>query len=376
MSMQPFARIYATRIICQQPGRYIGWPTITKTHSGELLTVFSGDRDAHVCPWGKTQLIRSQDNGESWSHPVTINNTPLDDRDAGIIETEDGTLVVSWFTSLAFDNPEQVDWQNLPDILLLSWQRHSEKLSLETRKRWLGNWVRRSTDGGKSWGDPINTYVTAPHGPIQLANTNLLYVGRNYAVGDKTSPRPSVPQHLAACVSDDDGLTWRISGYIQAPEQVKPGTAEFHEPHLVETAEGQLIALFRHHGNPGQYYLWQSESSDGGKSWTQLHQTAIWGYPPHLIRLKNNWLLVTYGRRKPPFSERACISRDNGLTWDVDNEVTISSAPNSDLGYPASVQLKDGSIYSVYYQINKSGEKTCLMGTHWELCTTGYGKLV
>ena len=75
MSMQPFARIYATRIICQQPGRYIGWPTITKTHSGELLTVFSGDRDAHVCPWGKTQLIRSQDNGESWSHPVTINNT-------------------------------------------------------------------------------------------------------------------------------------------------------------------------------------------------------------------------------------------------------------------------------------------------------------
>jgi len=90
--------ILSTHVICKQPGRYIGWATIAKTRKGELITVFSGDRDAHVCPWGKTQMIRSQDTGKTWTQPVTINNTVLDDRDAGIIETIKGTLVVSWFT--------------------------------------------------------------------------------------------------------------------------------------------------------------------------------------------------------------------------------------------------------------------------------------
>ena len=147
MTTKPRALIHSSKVICIQPDRYIGWPTITRTSSGKLITVFSGDRDAHVCPWGKTQMIHSLDKGHTWTEPVTINNTPLDDRDAGIIQTVKGTLLVSWFTSLAFDNRQQVDWQNLPENTLLSWQRHTDKLGPETRKRWLGNWVRRSTDG-------------------------------------------------------------------------------------------------------------------------------------------------------------------------------------------------------------------------------------
>ena len=88
-----------SKVICRQAGRYIGWPTIARTADGELLVVFSGDRDAHVCPFGKTFLIRSRDDGESWSAPVVVNDTPLDDRDAGILACADGTLIVSWFTS-------------------------------------------------------------------------------------------------------------------------------------------------------------------------------------------------------------------------------------------------------------------------------------
>ncbi len=34
-----------TRILCKQPDRYIGWPSIARLKSGELLVVFSGDRD-------------------------------------------------------------------------------------------------------------------------------------------------------------------------------------------------------------------------------------------------------------------------------------------------------------------------------------------
>ena len=38
---------------------------------------------------------------------------------------------------------------------------------------------------------------------------------------------------------------------------------------------------------------------------------------------------------------------------------------------PASAQLEDGSILTVYYQIDKPGEPTCLMGTHWRLGAGG-----
>jgi hypothetical protein len=151
------------------------------------------------------------------------------------------------------------------------------------------------------------------------------------------------------------------------PDHVKPGATAFHEPHVVEAASGKLVAMFRHHGEPGKYYLWQTESVDGGKTWSVLHQTGIWGYPPHLIRLDSGDLLVTYGRRKEPFGERACISRDEGETWVLDNEIELSRAPNSDLGYPSSVQLGDGTLLTVYYQIDKPGEKSCLMATHWRL---------
>src|SRR5690242_12471663 len=90
------AEITGTKVICKESGRYIGWPTITRTKSNELLIVFSGNRDAHICPYGVTQMVRSNDSGITWSAPVIVNNTPLDDRDAGILETNNGILLISW----------------------------------------------------------------------------------------------------------------------------------------------------------------------------------------------------------------------------------------------------------------------------------------
>ena len=63
-----------------------------------------------------------------------------------------------------------------------------------------------------------------------------------------------------------------------------------------------------------------------------------------MIRLENNWLLVVYGKRSGPFGEYACIRKDEDVTWDVGNEIKLISAPNGDLGYPASTQPADGSI--------------------------------
>ncbi|MHC4887096.1 MAG: sialidase family protein, partial [Planctomycetota bacterium] len=97
--MSKAVSIIESKVICKQADRYIGWPCVGVLPDGEILVVFSGDRDGHVCPFGKTQLVRSSDSGETWSEPETINDTPLDDRDAGLCVCADGSIVVSWFTS-------------------------------------------------------------------------------------------------------------------------------------------------------------------------------------------------------------------------------------------------------------------------------------
>ena len=359
---QATATILSTKVICKQPGRYIGWPTVCCRRNGELLAAFSGDRHSHVCPWGKVQMVRSSDNGETWSEPVSICNTPLDDRDAGIIETRTGTLVVAWFTSLAFES--QAKSRRGKGVMWDEWYYHAEKLTPEIRKQWMGYWTTRSEDGGKTWDPPVKTKGSAPHGAIQLADGRLLYVGRCL---------PHRNTELTVEESRDDGRSWQqIASIRTAPED--PIT-QFHEPHVVETAEGDLVAQFRYHhvvkGKPGydntQSFLRQSESTDGGKTWTVAQKIPLLGYPPHLIRLRNGWLLTVYGRRYGAYGEYACISRDGGATWDVENEIKLASAINGDLGYPASTQLPDGSILTVFYQVDKPGEKTCLLGTHWQL---------
>jgi len=343
--------IISTRVICKQPGRYIGWPSVAKTRDGELLAVFSGDRDEHVCPWGKTQMVRSRDNGRTWSAPETVNNTPLDDRDAGILVTARGTILVSWFTSLAFDDSNYQ--KHYPPEMAASWKRHAEKLGPEIRRQWLGSWVRRSADSGKTWGEPIRVGVTAPHGPIQLRDGRLLYAGRVNWDG---------PPSISVEESRDDGQTWSRIGTVPLPAGTDIGSC--HEPHAVETPEGGLLVMIR---EQKEYIMLQSESADGGRTWTTAHSTGIWGLPPHLLRLKSGALLTVYGHRRKPFGERACVSTDNGKTWNAEKFIEIAPAPDGDLGYPASVELDDGSILTVYYQKEKAGEKTCLMGTTWRL---------
>ena len=342
--------ILETKVICKQPDRYIGWPTIARTKSGELLVVFSGNRDAHVCPFGVTQMVRSRDDGRTWSEPVTINNTPLDDRDAGVIETSKGTLLVNWFTSLAFDR--QSYYQKHP-----SWRRHAEKLGPETRKFWLGNWMRRSLDNGQTWEKPVKHRVSAPHGAIELTDGRLLIVGSADHEGDK---------FIGVEESKDDGQSWRLVAKI--PFAPGDSVKWAWEPHVVQTVGDTLVSLIRFQPpDRSQHFMLQSESPDGGVTWTVAHKTPIWGYPPHLLKLQDDRLLVTYGVRRAPFGEKACLSSNGGKTWDIENEITIHGAMNGDLGYPASVQLDDGTIYTVYYQIDRPGEKTCLMATHWRL---------
>lgn len=376
------AAILDSKIICRQPGRYIGWPTIAKTPSGELAVVFSGDRDAHVCPFGKTFFMKSADNGRTWSDAKMITNTPLDDRDAGICACADGTLVVSWFTShyhdYLKDHASRIQGQED------RWRVALSRITPEDVAQWtddccggseknrrLGFWTRRSTDGGKTWEPPVKAPVTAPHGPARLSDGRLLFLGNS--CHERAERRGS----LSAAESRDNGRTWQIIGRASMfPPISRPnaGVAYLCEAHVVETAPGRLLGMARYEETttpraerrPSR--LWQLESSDGGGAWTDPRETAILGKPPHLTRLADGRILLTYGYRHEPFGQRACVSRDEGRNWDYDREIVLrNDAPNGDLGYPASVECDDGTIATVYYQVDQPGEKTCLMLTRWRL---------
>ena len=359
--MRHRAEIITTDVICAEPGRYLGWPTICRRHNGELLVVFSGDRDEHVCPFGVTQLVRSDDDGRTWSAPRTITDTPLDDRDAGIIETETGTLLLSWFTSVAYIEMDALLREWYGDARVDCWAAPAATVTPELKAEWLGSWVRRSTDGGVTWGAPIRTEGSAPHGPIQLDDHRLLLVGK--VLGTKSGP-------IVVEESRDDGLTWQRIGVVPVAEALRiidDREAVIAEPHVVQAADGSLLALIRYQPpNEAGHMMLQSRSRDGGRIWSSCRSSGVWGYPPHLLRLANGWLLCSYGYRREPYAERVCVSRDHGETWERP-ELEICRGVNHDLGYPATTQLPDGTLITVYYQCRRQGEPTVLMATRWRL---------
>ena len=77
---------------------YQAWGTVARDEEGTLYTVTSGFRVSHICPFGKTVMYISKNEGKTWSPPIVINDTYLDDRDAGIVSLGGGRLLVTWFT--------------------------------------------------------------------------------------------------------------------------------------------------------------------------------------------------------------------------------------------------------------------------------------
>ena len=76
---------------------YHGWPSVCIDDEGVLYAVCSGYRCLHICPFGKTLLFISRDLGETWSAPLVVNDTALDDRDAGVLWLGEKKLLVTWF---------------------------------------------------------------------------------------------------------------------------------------------------------------------------------------------------------------------------------------------------------------------------------------
>ncbi len=332
----PAVEILETRVISPEAELYHGWPTLTRTQKGELVLVWSGRRKAHVCPFGTVEMMTSRDDGATWSWPRTVYDGPIDDRDAGVLETANGILLVTTFTSLAYAPMVAEGGGKAKDPAWLA--VHRRIADEETREGELGCWCFRSTDGGLSFSGRIDTIVNSPHGPCQLADGRLLYAGKELWNAEK---------RIGVTVSADDGETWEWLAEI--PTREGDAVKDYHELHAVECKSGRIVVQIRNHNRANQGETLQSESTDGGRTWSVPHPIGVWGLPSHLLRLRDNRLLMTYGHRRKPFGNQARISADEGATWSEPIVISGDGA-GGDLGYPSTVELDDGTFVSVWYE--------------------------
>jgi hypothetical protein len=344
-----------TRVISQQPETYCGWPTVARRADGELWVTWSGGREAHVCPFGQVVAMTSRDDGESWTFPRVLLDSAIDDRDSGVIETARGTLIATTFTSLAYE-PLLAKSATWAPEKLARWKAAHARLDDAERKAELGEWLIRSTDGGRTWSARVPTIVNSPHGPIQLKDGRLLYPGKRLWTDDKK---------IGVSESTDDGQTWRWLSEIptRPGDEVVKG---YHELHAVEAADGTLIVQIRNHNTANKGETLQSESRDGGKSWNEPHSIGVWGMPSHLLRLRDGRLLMTYGHRRAPFGNQARISPDNGKSWGEPMIISGDGA-GGDLGYPSTVELADGTLLTVWYESMKGAPHAVLRQARWKV---------
>ncbi len=338
--------------------KYCGWPTVCKDGEGTLYAVCSGFRAAHVCPFGKTVLFKSFDEGKTWSIPMVINDTYLDDRDAGIICLGGRSLLVSWFA-----HPARVYQNDFRGWIHSDWNGSDSVVDLydtipEEHSRG-GSFVRVSHDGGFSWGKVTKVPVNTPHGPIRKRDGALFYLGKeHYSAGEEE------PEVISAWESDGEGGHWHKLGTVELPQGTE--LSNFHEPHAIELRDGRILGILRAHmQTEPTFTMYQTCSADGGRTWSECKPMGVSGSPPHLLRHSSGAIVLTYARRENPCGERAMVSYDEGETWS--DEIVLHEASSGDIGYPSSVELSDGSILTVYYQAYGDDKFPSLLYTKWKL---------
>ena len=336
------AEIIKHGIITARPDQMYGWPGITRA-SGQEILVAASERKYHICPFGREVVIRSMDGGKTWGLPQEVYNSELDDRDSNLLTMPDGTLVLTWFTSNAFEHEMRPEWKPRCD-----------RITQRMRDELIATWLLRSYDKGHTWETTPHRLPVGRHaGPTLLSDGSLIYIG---------CQRDNNNDDHMLVYSSQDQETWNKIGEVPAFRlDLGRKVLLINENHVLEIAPGRLLTVFRceqfsgpNHYRDKQYHyeggLYQSVSEDNGKTWTEATPLPMWGYPPHLIRLQSKAILCAYSHRHEPYSIRAVLSYDDGKTWDVDNIITLHQwAKHPDMGYPVSLEIEQGEILTVFY---------------------------
>lgn len=344
------------KVIMNNPhgkNNYFGWPSVARLQNGKIAVVASGYRYFHVCPFGKAVISYSEDNGETYTIPAPVIDTPLDDRDAGILPFgESNVIVTSFNNSIAFQRSCNKENRFINAYL--------DSLSVEDEEKYLGSEFRISSDCGVTFGEIHKSPITSPHGPTLLQNGTILWVGRTFSSKDVMLNSDEVQAHII----NPDG-TMKYLGSI--PNISKNGHKLLScEPSTLELPDGRLMCHLRVQGS-GVFTIYQSVSQDRGFTWSEPRQllSDTGGAPAHLLRHSSGTLISTYGYREAPFGIKAMFSDDNGENWDSGHILYINNL-SADLGYPCTIELNDKSLLTVFYAQTSPGVAV-IMQQKWRI---------
>lgn len=266
---------------------------------------------------GRAMIIRSEDEGVTWSKPETLIDTPLDDVCPNFCELSDGTILCSFYT----------------------WSGEFQARDLDPAKTCLTG-IIRSFDGGKTWEQtpkrlPCPFLWDAADGPIiELRDGSALICVFGTPVGGG-------PAQSAIFRTVDRGGTWELLSTIGTDH-------DMHEASIAQLADGRLVLVSRPEGD----ICW---SSDGGRTWTKPVTFGIRLFEAGLVALRDGTLLCLHGSYGAG-GFRAMFSTDGGETWVCPAKDYAFAVDPSVYGYGKGIELPDGSVFAVY--IHTGGHTT------------------
>lgn len=354
-------------IVYQDDKFYSAFPSIVRRRDGELIVAFRraperrtlGEKHvSHADPNSYLVLVRSRDDGQTWSSsPELIYAHPFGgSQDPCLVQLRDGTLICTSY-----------GWS----LVTPEFAARMANASLHDGNFvFLGGYVLRSRDAGRSWqgpwlpphvptdpttdlfGQPVPAYNRGS--PCQGKDGRLYWV---VAASTDSQPRRS-ETHLL--ISSDQGETWTYACPVASDAK-----AQFNETSLYETPKGDLVAFLRTENFNDHTVI--ARSTDQGKSF-QPWQDAGWqGHPHHALRLPDKRVLLVYGYRHPPFGIRARVLDAECSNFATAEEFVLrEDGGNSDLGYPWATMVSKRQALVVYY-FNRADGSRHIAGTVLEI---------
>jgi hypothetical protein len=310
-----------------EPGRVAHFPDVVRLPDGRLLAAYR-EGTGHTSPDGRISLVDSSDGGHTWGTPRVVVDGPYDDRDPKLAALADGTVLLSYFV---------IDWSTEP--------RHTTR----------GTYVRRSTDGGRTWSEPAEAGTSMPgtgagrgmHGWAAAHGSAAELPG-----GDLLLPLYGKPAdakwHRATVVrSTDGGRTWPADSEVLI---ASADDVHFQEPTLT-VLDGQVVALIR--TTVGHAYL--SRSTDGGRTWSSARPTDMPASSHHALVTGAGEVLVTYGDLSSRFAPHrdtvGRLVRRPAETWDGYADLPLYDSGHSDQANPSSAEVAPNRFLTLGFDI-------------------------
>jgi hypothetical protein len=335
-------------VIYRKEGVYACFPSVRRLEDGRLHARFGTRvRRSHIDNTGGSSGAISSDGGYTWEPTDELFVDPRRVR-------EDGAVIT----------PHARGWVYVPEEQLPEIKKRGRKWmhAREGTVAYLGDpRVRIELPDGEDklieFESPVPGGTMGYHLSSSFLHTGNLWMTAVYCFfGNKG------PNGVWAVRSGDNGETWDVV------EVARPlgDKISFGEAAICENGLGEIICMMRT-SPAGKYNTYQCFSSDGGRTWSPPQDSGIWGYPCNVIKLDDGRLLCTYGYRREPMGIRAVLSDDGGHTWDLENEIVLRAdghGHGGDNGYPISLQMDDGHIFTIYY-LNDEHNVTHIAGTNW-----------